>query len=58
VMSWADQRVRLHVDRQRDFSVQLKTVSGACSTEQGQCRRHDDAISRTVVAPPEFLGPH
>jgi hypothetical protein len=55
-LSWADQHVTLHVDAQRDFSVRLKTIAGACVAEQDQCRRHDDVVSRSVLVPPEFLG--
>jgi hypothetical protein len=57
-LSWADQHVLLYVDPQRDFDVRLMSVSGACTAEKGQCRRRDDSISRKVVVPPQFLGPH
>jgi hypothetical protein len=55
-LSWADQRVAFHVDTERDFAAQLKTTSGACVFEDGQCRRHDEVVTRNVVIPPEVLG--
>ncbi|HEY1535248.1 MAG TPA: hypothetical protein VGF76_14575 [Polyangiaceae bacterium] len=55
-LSWADQHVAFHVDVQRDFAVQLKTTSGACVFEEGQCRRHDEIVTRNVVIPPDLLG--
>lgn len=55
-LSWADQHIAFHVDTQRDFAVQLKTTSGACVFEEGQCRRHDEIVARNVVIPPELLG--
>jgi hypothetical protein len=54
-LSWADQHALFHVDLQRNFSVQLSTLSGACVEEQGQCARHDEVTSRKVVIPPEQL---
>jgi hypothetical protein len=55
-LSWADQHVAFHVDTQRAFAVQLKTTSGACAFEDGQCRRHDEVVARNVVIPRELLG--
>lgn len=55
-LSWADQEVAFQVESQRNFNVQLRTTSGACVLEQGECRRHDELIARNVVIPPEFLG--
>jgi hypothetical protein len=57
-LSWAEQHLLLYVDPERDFDVHLKTVSGACLPEKGQCRRRDAAISRRVIVPSQFLGPH
>jgi hypothetical protein len=54
-LSWDDQRTLFHVDLQRNFSVQLSTLSGACMEEQGQCARHDDVTSRKVAIPLEQL---
>ncbi|HEX3851927.1 MAG TPA: hypothetical protein VHW01_13230 [Polyangiaceae bacterium] len=55
-LSWADQRIAFHVDAQRDFAAQLKTTSGACIFEEGQCRKHDEIVTRTFMIPPESLG--
>jgi hypothetical protein len=56
LLSWADQHAPFYVDLQRNFSIELSTLSGACVEEQGQCSRHDEVISRTVTIPPEHLG--
>lgn len=55
-LSWADQRAVFHVVARRDFGVQLGTTSGACIFEAGQCRRHDELVTRSVLIPTELRG--
>jgi hypothetical protein len=57
-LSWLDQQLTFRVEPQRNFGVQLKTVSGACVFEGGLCARHDEVVVRNVAVPAEFLGNH
>ena len=55
-LSWLDQQLTFRVEPQRNFGVQLKTISGACMVEGALCVRHDEAVVRNVAIPAEFLG--
>jgi len=55
-LSWLDQQLTFRVETQRNFGVQLKTISGACMVEGALCVRHDEAVVRNVAIPAEFLG--
>ena len=57
-LSWLDQQLTFRVEPERNFGVQLKTISGACIKEGGLCVRHDDAVARNIVVPAAFLGSH
>jgi len=57
-LSWQDQEATIWVEPQRNFSVQLKTTTGACVLDRGSCARHDEAIVRSIMVPAAFLGSH
>jgi hypothetical protein len=56
LLSWADQHTPFNVDPQRNFSVRLSTLSGACVEEGELCSLRDDVTARTVTIPPERQG--
>jgi len=57
-LSWLDQQMTFRVEPQRNFSVQLNTVSGACSVDGDRCVRHDEVVVRHVAVPVAFRGSH
>jgi len=57
-LSWLDQQLTFRVEPERNFGVQLKTISGTCVVDGGLCVRHDEAIVRNVAVPAAFLGSH
>lgn len=51
---WEDQSSVMHVSEQRDFTVGLDSISGACILVDQTCKRRDGTVRHVVSIPAEF----